>query len=57
MATKENINGKNLTLLIKCRMCCMVAIFTNLSVNIASVYKGTCIVYTHMCSHIQHTHT
>lgn len=57
MATKENINGKNLTFLIKCRMYCMIAIFTNLSVNIASVYKGTGIVYTYTHSHIHHTHT
>lgn len=54
MATKETLNGKNLTFLIKCGMCCMIAIFTNLSVNIASVYKGTCIVYIY--SHIHHTH-
>lgn len=33
MATIENINGKNMTVLIKCRMCCMIAIFTNLSVK------------------------
>lgn len=37
-------------------MCFTIAIFTNLSVNIASVYKGTGIMYTYTHSHIHHTH-